>query len=161
MKKLLILLVLSTLLLQACKYNEPCNQVNMANKDYLNVKIVSSSGVGGFVANGYTSFEVVEIGKSYSTEYNAYYDQSYSGTYTSLKLPIAHNYAQTTFVFKGASVANDTIQVNAYNARAEVTDDCGYRLTIDEPIISKFTYSIKSKPEFDSINKILTFRIQI
>lgn len=161
MKKLFCFLVLSALTLQACKYNEPCNQVNIGNKDYLNIKIVSSTGIGGFVANGYTSFEVVEIGKSYSTEYNAYYEQTYSGTYTSLKLPIAHNYPQTTFVFKGAGVTNDTIQVNAYNARAEVTEDCGYRLTIDEPIISKFTFSIKSKPEFDSTNKILTFRIQI
>ena len=161
MKYFYYFLLLPVLIIGACQSNEPCNSVSIGEKNYLNVKIVSSSGIGGFVDNGYTEFEVVEIGKTYSAEYNGQYDQNYSSVYTSLKLPIAHNYPQTTFVLKGATVSNDTIQVNEYNARAEMTDDCGYRLNIDEPKISKFTFSVKSKPEFDSINRILTFRIQI
>ena len=158
MKKTIFFLSLIALF-AACDTQQPCNTVNLATKDYLNVKIVSSIGVGGFVANGYTSFEVLEVNQAYPTDYNAYYEDPYSATFTSLKLPIAHNYAQTTFIFKGPTVASDTLMVNNYNARAELTNDCGYRLTIDEPQVSLFTFSTKSKPVFDTDNKILTFQI--
>ena len=158
MKKILFLLFITSFL-AACDNNQPCNTVGLATKDYLNVKIVSSAGVGGFVANGYTTFEVPEVNQTFSTEYNGYYEDSYGSTYTSLKLPIAHNYAQTTFIFKGPSLAPKTILVNNYNARAELQEECGYRLTIDEPQIATFTFTNKSKPTFDAENKILTFQI--
>lgn len=144
----------------SCNKQQPCNTVNLAEKDYLNVKFGSFTGIGGFVANGYSRFEVLEVNQSFPTDYNAYYDTKYSPNPTSLKLPIAHNYLQTTFVFKGDTVSPETLMVNNYNARAELTDECGYRLTIDKPNIGYFTFSQKtSNPEFDETNKILKLQI--
>jgi hypothetical protein len=159
MKKIVYTFFLS-IVLYSCDYKQPCDSVSQAKKNYLNVKIVSSLGVGGFVDNGYTSFEVTEVNQSFPTDYNAFYEGSGGVNFTSLKLPIAHNYSTTTFVFKGANIPNDTIQVNGYNPHAELTDDCGYRLSIDEPNISIFTFAVKSKPVWDDANKILTFQIQ-
>lgn len=144
----------------ACEKQVPCNSVNLANRDYLKVKMVSSSGIGGFVANGYSTFYVIEVDKSYTTEYNANYDFSYSSSLNALKLPIAHNYLQTTFVFKGDTVQPETLMVNNYNARAELTNDCGYRLTIDKPQVGNCTFSqYSSNPEFDEVNKILKIQL--
>ncbi len=159
MKKLILGLSVG-ILFAACSKQQPCNSVGLVTKDYLNVKIGSYSGIGGFVANGYSKFEVLEVNQSYSTEYNGYYEYNYSSTFTSLKLPIAHNYEQTTFVFKGDTVAPETLMVNNYNARAEFSDECGYRLTIDKPTVAICTFSQKTKnPEFDDNNKILKLQI--
>ena len=157
-RTLLFLCLIS--LFYACEKQVPCNSVNLASRDYLKVKMVSNSGIGGFVANGYSSFYVIEVDKDFSTEYNANYDFTYSSSLNSLKLPIAHNYQQTTFVFKGDTVQPETLMVNNYNARAELTNDCGYRLTIDKPQIETCTFSqYSSNPEFDEVNKILKIQL--
>ncbi len=155
-----VIFILTLFLFAACSKQQPCNTVNLAAKDYLNVKFGSFSGIGGFVGNGYSTFEVLEVNQSFSTAYNSYYESSYSAIYTSLKLPIAHNYLQTTFVFKGDTVNPETLRVDNYNARAELTEECGYRLTIDKPNIAICTFSQRtSNPEFDESNKILKLQI--
>jgi hypothetical protein len=158
MKKIALLASLAWFI-SSCTYKDPCTSVSLATKDYLNVKFVSNVGIGGFVDNGYSTFTVAEVNQTYSTEYNGYYDGTWGSAYTSLKLPIAHNYEQTTFIFKGDTVVPETLIVNAYNARAELSEDCGYRLVIDEPQIKSCTFSTVSKPVYDASNRVLSLQI--
>jgi hypothetical protein len=74
--KNLIVLSFILMLASACSDQQPCDSVSLAYRDYVNVKIVSNAGVGGFKDNGYKTFEVLEVKKSYATDYNGYYEDT-------------------------------------------------------------------------------------
>ena len=153
MKKIFLFLIAITLIFSRCTNYQPCNEVESGDKDYIVATMVSNAGIGGFNNNGYKKIEVREVNQTIEI------NDSISSYYL-LVLPIAHNYAQTTFIFKGDTLANDTFIVNNYNARAELVDGrCGYQLKIDEPKVFKSTFTVYKKESYESYNGVLTIKI--
>lgn len=153
MKKIFLFLISTLLLFSRCTNYQPCNEVESADKDYIVATMVSNAGIGGFKNNGYKKIEVLEVNQTIEITDS-------TPSYNEIVLPIAHNYPQTTFIFKGDTLTNDTLIVNSYNARAELIDGrCGYQLKIDEPKVSKSTFTVYKKESYESYNSVLTIKI--
>lgn len=153
MKKIFLFLIATLLIFSRCTNYQPCNEVESGDKDYIVLTMVSNAGIGGFNNNGYKKIEVREVSKTIELTDSI-------NTYATVSLPLAHNYPQTTFIFLGDTLPNDTLIVNGYNARVELTDSrCGYQLKIDEPKVSKSTFTLYKKESYESYSGILTLKI--
>ncbi|MES1223985.1 MAG: hypothetical protein ABUT20_51295 [Bacteroidota bacterium] len=108
----------------------------------------------GFKANGYTHFKVVETDSTLRLGQITYFNKD-----SLIFLPIAHKYAQTSFVFTGDTVLAETLVVGDYNARIIFTDKCQYALDIDEPKVKKCTFDSFHVKEFDPSSQNLKIQL--